>query len=224
MIGRPRRSPTKSQSGYALLVVMFFLALLVVSLTVVRSSLIFQDRREKELEMIWRGKQYARAIRLYYQKTRRYPAEMNDLCKPNMGIRFMRKEYKDPLNTADGSWRLIYVGPAGQLVGSLTQPVAAQPTNASKPNPSARFLDTLSAPPSSPKDPLGSLTASPAGGLQPLTASDSGLPSTSSPIIGVGSKINKRSIIWMDGWKDYLHFEFIFRGQVVDPRTVTPDP
>src|SRR5260370_3216410 len=31
----------------------------------------------------------------------------------------MRQAYKDPMNKEDGSWRLIYVGAAGQLIGSL---------------------------------------------------------------------------------------------------------
>jgi hypothetical protein len=267
MIGLSRRGK-KSHNGYALLLMTFFLALLVVSLTVARPSLILRDRREKETEMIWRGKQYARAIRMYYQKTHRFPAELEDLYKPKTGIRFMRKAYKDPMNTADGSWRLIYVGPAGQLVGSLTQPASLFPTNASTSNLAASFNDPLSGRTFSSKDPLGSFgnardnfssnsfssnasgdsansqaiannpansTSSPstsdpansaglsASGFQPL-ATDSSPPVTSNPIIGVGSKIDKRSIIWMDGAKDYLHFEFIYRAVTVDPRTVTPDP
>jgi hypothetical protein len=31
----------------------------------------------------------------------------------------MRQAYKDPMNRVDGSWRLIYLGPGGVLVGSL---------------------------------------------------------------------------------------------------------
>ena len=31
----------------------------------------------------------------------------------------MRQAYKDPVNPVDGSWRMIYVGPNGQLIGSL---------------------------------------------------------------------------------------------------------
>jgi hypothetical protein len=36
-------------------------------------------------------------------------------------VHFLRKEYKDPMNDTDGTWRYIYVGPGGQLVGSLTR-------------------------------------------------------------------------------------------------------
>jgi hypothetical protein len=38
----------------------------------------------------------------------------------------MRQAYKDPMNGEDGSWRLIYVGPAGQLIGSLKPPQSLQ--------------------------------------------------------------------------------------------------
>ena len=31
----------------------------------------------------------------------------------------MRQAYKDPMNAKDGDWRLIYVSPTGQLIGSL---------------------------------------------------------------------------------------------------------
>ncbi len=120
---KPRRSlnAATQESGYALLVVMFFLAILVVSLSAVTHATLTEARREKEAEMIWRGQQYARGVRLYYSKMRRFPTSIDDLTKPKTGIRFMRKAYTDPMNQVDGSWRLIYVGPNGQLIGSLNQ-------------------------------------------------------------------------------------------------------
>src|SRR5260370_29208167 len=70
--------------------------------------------------MIWRGKQYARGVKLYYRKLGRPPTSLDDLTKPKVGsLRFMRQAYKDPMNKEDGTWRLIYVGAAGQLIGSL---------------------------------------------------------------------------------------------------------
>jgi hypothetical protein len=38
----------------------------------------------------------------------------------------LRQAYKDPMNKEDGSWRFIYVGPAGQLIGSLKPPQTLQ--------------------------------------------------------------------------------------------------
>lgn len=77
--------------------------------------------------MIWRGNQYVRGVKLYYRKMGRFPTSIDDLTKPKTGsLRFMRQAYKDPMNTGDGSWRLIYVGPAGQLIGSLKPPKTLQ--------------------------------------------------------------------------------------------------
>src|SRR5262249_2351972 len=101
--------------------VLFFVSLLVISVAVVTPNVITEGRREQEIEMIWRGKQYVRGVRLYYQKTHRFPTQLEDLYKPNVGVRFMRQAYKDPMNTKDGSWRLICVGPNGQLLGSLKE-------------------------------------------------------------------------------------------------------
>ncbi|HET6932792.1 MAG TPA: hypothetical protein VFI45_20875, partial [Candidatus Acidoferrum sp.] len=115
----------KGQEGYALVLVVFLLALVAIATLTAAPQIITNGRREKEEEMIWRGKQYVRGIRLYvryYQThggTTRFPTSMEDLTKNKVGIRFMRQAYKDPVNSVDGSWRMIYVGPNGQLIGSL---------------------------------------------------------------------------------------------------------
>jgi hypothetical protein len=100
--------------------IMFFVALLVATAMTVVPNVLTEGKRQNEQEMIWRGKQYIRGIRSYYRKLGKYPNSLDDLTKPKIGnIRFMRAAYKDPMNKTDGSWRLIYIGPAGQLIGSL---------------------------------------------------------------------------------------------------------
>src|SRR5271154_2723421 len=113
----------RAQRGYALLVIMFAVAMLAATVMTVAPNILTEGRREKEQEMIWRGKQYARAVKLYNTKLGHYPTSLDDLTQPKTGsIRFMRQAYKDPMNKEDGSWRLIYIGPAGQLIGSLKPP------------------------------------------------------------------------------------------------------
>jgi hypothetical protein len=114
-----RRKPRRD-SGYVLLLMMFFLALLVLSMAEAAPTVLSSIQREREAEMVWRGRQYTRGIRMYYMKMQHFPTSLDDLTKPKTGIRFMRQAYKDPMNQADGSWRLIYVGPNGQLIGSLS--------------------------------------------------------------------------------------------------------
>jgi hypothetical protein len=110
----------RNQGGYALLLVVFLTALLVVGTMSIGLRILTEGKREKEKEMIWRGQQYTRGIKLYYRKLGRFPTSLDDLTKAKIGnIRFMRQAYKDPMNKEDGAWRLIYVGPAGNLIGSL---------------------------------------------------------------------------------------------------------
>ena len=67
-----------------------------------------QMKRDREEEMIHRGTEYARAIKKYYKKFGRYPANLEQLDNTNQ-IRFLRKRYKDPL-TKDGKWKLLNYG------------------------------------------------------------------------------------------------------------------
>jgi len=121
-----RTEARRQQGGYALLLVVFLISLVVVASMSIGLRILTEGRREKEQEMIWRGKQYTRGIKLYYRKLGRFPNSMDDLVKPKIGnLRFMRQAYKDPMNKADGTWRLIYVGPAGQLIGSLNPAVSS---------------------------------------------------------------------------------------------------
>jgi hypothetical protein len=159
--------PGRAQRGYALLLIMFAVALLAATAMTVLPNILTNGRRERETEMIWRGKQYARGVKLFNTKLGHFPTSLDDLTKPKTGsIRFMRQAYKDPMNKTDGSWRLIYVGPSGQLIGSLKPPENLQ-------LPGAGGLGTSAA-----------AAASASGGQSPSVPGSSGFGSSSS---GFGS-------------------------------------
>src|SRR5260370_10738055 len=121
--GPPQTAPKRSERGYALLVVIFLVTVLLLSTMVVVPNILTEGQREREKEMIWRGNQYVRGVKLHFRKTGRFPTSLADLTKPKLGsLRFLRQAYKDPMNKEDGSWRFIYFGPAGQLLGSLKPP------------------------------------------------------------------------------------------------------
>ncbi len=121
---RPTTSSTPSDgSGYALIVLMMTITLLLVSLTVVLPDIYVQDQREKEAELIFRGQQYARAVYLFRQKFQRYPASVKELIQTNK-MRFLRKRYKDPLSR-NGKWRFVHSNGQGVLIDSET--VKGQP-------------------------------------------------------------------------------------------------
>ena len=114
-VGRCRRS---SQSGYAYLLALFMVLAMLASSVVVIQNGLTQSKRRREEDMIWRGNQYVRAIRLYFHKTGHYPQDLQALQKGLPQLHFLRQAYKDPMNKTDGAWRFIYVNAAGQIIGS----------------------------------------------------------------------------------------------------------
>jgi type II secretory pathway pseudopilin PulG len=105
--------------GFAYMMALVMVAVVIITSTVVLERLRILGQRQREEEMIWRGQQYTRAIRLYFRKTGKYPQSLEDLQKAVPDNHFIRQLYKDPMNTNDGSWRLIYVNAAGQIIGSV---------------------------------------------------------------------------------------------------------
>ncbi len=118
--GGRSRARRDQAGGYAVLMAIFMVASLALIVTVATPSVLLQGRRQREDDAVWRGKQYVRAIRLYFQKNGRFPASLDDLTKTGAdNVHFLRKVYKDPVNRDDGSWRPIYMSPSGALTGSV---------------------------------------------------------------------------------------------------------
>jgi type II secretory pathway pseudopilin PulG len=102
-----RSANRRSERGYILLMLMLFVALLAIAAGALAPSLAFRVKRDREEEMIHRGVQYARALRLFVKKTGRYPTRIEELENTN-NIRFLRKRYKDPITGKD--FKLLHVG------------------------------------------------------------------------------------------------------------------
>ena len=239
------------------MLVLLMATLMLIATLAVAPNILNQGRREREEEMVWRGNQYKRGIKMYYRKTGKFPTSLEDLIKPKIGnIRFMRQAYKDPMNSKDGEWRLIYVGPAGQLIGSLKPQRALQLTglggfqNIAAPNigtpnmPGGQqpFGQSLGQPFGQSGQTLGNPAGNTLGGMQNSqsqfgavsadTTVPGGLGSGDAPdtdsaaneallnsdppkimggnIIGVGSKINHKSLKVYEKAKNYRQFEFIW--------------
>jgi hypothetical protein len=163
------------ESGYAFLFVLgLMLVMIAVSLTTLQMGATIR-RRRIEQETVWRGNQYARAIRLYYHKTGHYPQTLDDLVKGMPDLHFLRQAYKNPTNHGDGSWRFIYVNAAGQIIGSTKyanlQQMALLDANGGQ-------LPTI---PGQPGAPVSSLADASSGGanLQP--------PQTAAPVVNDNS-------------------------------------
>jgi type II secretory pathway pseudopilin PulG len=100
-----------------MLVMLLTIALMTIVALAALPDMIFELKRDQEEEMIHRGVQYTRAIRIYYKKFGRYPTRLEDLENTN-DLRYLRKRYKDPLTGKD--FKLLHFGDPGlQLGGSL---------------------------------------------------------------------------------------------------------
>ena len=99
------------ESGYVLLAVMLTLTLMLIALSVEAPRIAQQIKRDKEEEMIHRGKDYATAVKRFVHKNGgRYPASIEQLENTNH-IRFLRKKYVDPM-TGESDWKMVHVGEA----------------------------------------------------------------------------------------------------------------
>ena len=90
----------RNQTGYMLLTLMLFVALLAVASLAWIEKVDFQIKRDREEELIHRGVQYSRAIRRYVKKFGHYPARIEDLESTN-NVHYLRKRYKDPITGKD---------------------------------------------------------------------------------------------------------------------------
>jgi type II secretory pathway pseudopilin PulG len=228
-----------SESGYTLLIALLIVATILLITAAAAPNIFTEGRRDRDEEMIWRGQQYTRAIGLYYKKYGHYPHTIDDLTKSDTQIRFLRKAYKDPMNTDDGSWRLIYVGPGGALINSVMYTNIAQvglpPGSFAPPGTGLGDQDNSSGEQTSPGAPPGTASG-PAPGATPgatgagttpgaagagamAEAADAGDESSlqgdviGGNLVGVGSKVKKPSIKVYNGGTTYYEWEFIWKPQ-----------
>jgi type II secretory pathway pseudopilin PulG len=231
---RNRRPARGDEAGYTLLLALFLAALMIIAAAVAVPNLITQDRRQKEELMIWRGQQYARAIGLYYRVTGHFPHDLEELEKGVNGIHVLRQVYNDPMSS-DGSWRLIYVGTGGQLVGSLCWhslteyqaaemgvPLSAAPTagstspgttsatgSATGGSMESESESNSQKPPTAPT--CGMFGAGPSSALHPQIVTEGGM--IGGNLIGVAGTVDASSIKNYMGAGNYRYWEFIWNPQ-----------
>src|SRR4026208_231099 len=124
---KPRSGGERGYAMAALLVGMSVMAVLMSALLPVWSHM---ATREKEEELIFRGKQYARAIGLFQRK---YANTAPPTIDVPVEQRFLRKKYKDPITKDD--FQPIYAnqaairppggGPTAARPGRRATPTAA---------------------------------------------------------------------------------------------------
>src|ERR1700677_1929866 len=119
---RCRRST--AENGYVLVAVMFMLAILVLGMAVAVPRIKQDLQRDREVEAMHRGKQYIRAVQLYYRKFNAYPPNLDALVMTN-DVPFLRKKYVDTITGKD-DWAPIHLGQnkVPTVMGFFGQPLA----------------------------------------------------------------------------------------------------
>ncbi len=110
--GRP--SAARQSDGYSLVILMVMVT--VINILVAKALPLWSTviQREKEEELIFRGMQYAEALRVYEMRTGGLPTKLEQLIE--IEPRCIRKLWKNPL-AEDGSWLLIPPGQGQQRPG-----------------------------------------------------------------------------------------------------------
>ena len=114
---RAKPSGRAGRQGFVLLSLLFFVAAIAIQVAISLPQAAMQAQRVRDERLIYRGKQYKRAVQLYFRKYQKYPEKIDDLEETN-GQRFLRRRYKDPL-TGEDEWRLVHMGADGRMADSL---------------------------------------------------------------------------------------------------------
>jgi type II secretory pathway pseudopilin PulG len=114
-----KTSRLTGESGYVLLALMLTVTLLLIAMSVAAPRIAQQIKRQKEEELVHRGRDYAMAVKRFVHKNGgRYPASIEQLEDTNH-VRFLRKRYKDPM-TGEDNWRMVHYGEAQITIPQTT--------------------------------------------------------------------------------------------------------
>ena len=112
------------KEGYILIILMVAVFILAIGFLLAAPIWRTQIQREKEEELIFRGKQYVEAVRLYQIK---YPGSFPKTFEELLEERCLRKMYKDPM-TENGEWNIILpYGGASRRREGATQKILVAP-------------------------------------------------------------------------------------------------
>jgi type II secretory pathway pseudopilin PulG len=130
------KSRLHNERGYAMAALLVAISIMSVAMSMLLPAWRTMAQREKEAELIFRGNQYARAIRLYNQTRQSFPPDVDVLVRE----KFLRKKYKDPITNED--FQVIRFGQP--LPGQATPPTTTRPGQAPSaqqpaPQPQSRF-------------------------------------------------------------------------------------
>lgn len=182
-----RSHPRGGEAGYNMVMLIIALTILNIMIAAMLPLASTEIQREKEEELVFRGWQYAEAIRVFHMRFQRYPNKLEELIE--IKPRCIRQLWKDPM-TKDGKWGIIFQNGVTPL---QVQNPEGQPPGT--PNP---------------QDPEGPTTGGQNGNQDQggLNAPKQGDVVAVGPIIGVYSKSAKPSHLVFYGHERYDEWRF----------------
>ncbi|MCP4202123.1 MAG: type II secretion system protein [bacterium] len=123
---RRRSDLRRRQAGYNLVALMVIVA--VVNIAIAASLPMWSKviQRDKESVLVFRGLQYAEAIRVFQKRTGRFPTRLEELIE--IEPRCIRQLWLDPMNE-EPEWGLVLAGAEGLDPGLQSQTDAGLGTN-----------------------------------------------------------------------------------------------
>lgn len=210
--------------GFTLVGVAVLIAIITILIAAVGPSVYALMQRDREEELIFRGKQYARAILLFQRRYGRYPISLQELHKSRP--RTIRKLWDDPMCDCD-DWHLLIAGqPDAGPIGKPGGPPTTPPPGGGGGNRPPSTYGGLFPPTPVPQIP-------PTPTPRSIFGSDNQTVNVG-PIVGVRSKVHKEGFRDWRGLKFYDEWRFIAgdadgsdQPQTFDPwslrqRTATP--
>jgi len=222
------------EAGHLLVVLMVGVTVMLIMLTTAAQSWTFRMRREAELELIFRGEQYVKALEAYRSGNGgAFP--VGDLKilgqKGPLGFRYIRKLYSNPFDP-NGAWQYLYLHPGGSgfINPCATSPGLPGTLNAGQGD--GRGFPAGGSMPAGAFSPLpnagtpslggrgrgrsrGAAPDQPTSAMDPNIFRDTGIASMTLPIVGVVNCEAKASIrIYMgQTWLNHWAFTPLAQGQ-----------
>ena len=103
-----QRTARSREQGYTLVAVAVMVTVLSIGVAMVLPAWSAQIQRDREEELVFRGLQYAEAIRVFQRRFGRFPNSLNELIE--VKPRSIRRLWAEPL-TEGGAWQVIPFGP-----------------------------------------------------------------------------------------------------------------
>jgi type II secretory pathway pseudopilin PulG len=176
--------------------IVIFIAILTILIAAVGPSISTIMRREREEELLFRGKQYARAIALFQRRYGRYPTSLKEMYENRP--RVIRKLWKDPMCSCD-NWKLLIQG---------------QPD-------SSPFMNQNVDPSNRPPSTYSNLMRTPTPGA---FGSGEGEEKNVGPIVGVRSRVRKEAMREWRGRRYYDEWRFIVGDADSDAPAINFNP